>query len=216
MILKEIYLLSDDLVKTERFYTEILMCKAVSINHDALALQIGNTKLTFLKSTGVQPFYHLAFDIPNNQMEEAYKWIKNKTSVLPISTDNDIVHFPAWNAHSFYFYDNNESVLEFICRHDLDNQADKPFGCSSILNISELGIVTDDTITFSEEIRQKYGLQPYKLAVQDHFAAMGDDHGLLIIVNSGRDWFPTNKPAGKFWTKVLFSVEEKDLVLVTD
>ena len=37
---------------------------------------------------------------------------------------------------------------------------------------------------------------------QDDFVAIGDDDGLFIVVNDKRNWYPTNKPSGKYWTTI--------------
>jgi hypothetical protein len=38
---------------------------------------------------------------------------------------------------------------------------------------------------------------------------LGTDTGLFILVEENRDWYPTDKKAKSFWTKVLFLNNEK-------
>src|SRR5439155_2935079 len=98
-----------------------------------------------------------------------------------------------WHAHSVYFLDAAENVLELIARHDLPNASDEPFGPASLLEVSEVGLPVrdvDEAVAFIErELRQ-----PLFSGDREHFAALGDHRGLFILVPLGRPWFPTDKP----------------------
>ncbi|HLF50923.1 glyoxalase [Flavobacterium sp.] len=205
MNILELELLSDDINQTEVFYNEVLGLQTVSKNISSVSFAAGATKLTFRASENKRPEYHFAFDIPNNKLLEAFAWIEKKTEILEVIPPDKIADFYNWNAKSFYFYDNDGSVLEFIARYDLDNASEKPFDGSSILSVSEVGFVSKNVAQQSDEIIEKYGLSVFsKQPKGKKFIVLGTDTGLFILVEENRNWYPTNKKAKSFWTKVLF------------
>lgn len=206
MRIKELHLLTNHLKDTAQFYTQVLGATVKAENEQELSLLLGETLIYFQNSPEENPVYHLAFDIPRNKLEEAYHWLKERTTILPVTADTEFSDFQLWNAKSFYFYDNNENLLELICRYDLDNDSDLIFDDSSILYVSEIGLVSDDVPFLAETLMNKYGLEVYsKQPAQDNFTALGDEEGLLIIVNADRNWFPTEKKAKSFRTKIVFN-----------
>ena len=200
-----IELLTDDINKTEVFYNEILGLKTISKNKSSVSFATVSTKLTFRSSVNVNPVYHFAFDIPNNKLMEAFAWIEKNVEILEIIPPDKIADFYNWNAKSFYFYDNNGNILEFIARYDLDNTSEVPFDGSSILSISEIGFVSKDVSQLCDELFDKYGLEVFsKQPKLNKFIVLGTDTGLFILVDENRDWYPTQKKSKSFWTKVLF------------
>ena len=205
MRIKELHLLTNNLKDTVRFYTQVLGATVKEEKEEELSLLLGETLISFQNSPEENPVYHVAFDIPGNKLEEAYQWLKQRTTILPVTAETEFSDFQLWNAKSFYFYDNNGNLLELICRYDLDNNSDLIFDGSSILYVSEIGLVSDDVPFLAETLMNKYGLEVYsKQPAQDNFTALGDDEGLLIIVNADRNWFPTDKKAKSFRTKIIF------------
>ena len=107
-----------------------------------------------------------------------------------------ITNFEAWNANAVYFYDNNGNLLEFISRHDLENASTENFSSKSILNISEIGIVTENPLELGNRLIEKHTLEFFsKNNNIEVFSALGDDEGLLIIVKPNRNWYPTQTPS---------------------
>ena len=105
-------------------------------------------------------------------------------------------NFESWNAQSFYFRDLNGNLLEFICRYDLPNAASKEFTASSLLYISEIGIVTGNVHELMGDLKARYGIGTFiKQPPLENFAVLGTEEGLLIVVQKGRNWFPTQIPA---------------------
>lgn len=206
MEIKELQIITNQLEETERFYTEILNVPTQERTGDKVSFLIGRTKLSFVLDTAlVQPVYHMAFDIPKNQLMEAYNWLKQRINIIPVSPETDFSSFELWNAKSFYFHDNNDNVLELICRYDLDNESDIPFD-GSLLAVSEIGIVSDDVPFLAETIMNKYGLEVYeKQPAQDNFTVLGDEQGLLILVNEDRNWYPTTQKAKLFPIKMVIN-----------
>ncbi len=84
-----------------------------------------------------------------------------------------------------------------IARHDLENATPRPMGGHSLLGVSEIGLVTEDVRDTVPSLRSGLGLRIYRGSVDEAFTALGDEHGLLIVVKRGRVWFPdTGKEAG--------------------
>ncbi|MGZ8559245.1 MAG: hypothetical protein ACXWWC_12965 [Chitinophagaceae bacterium] len=169
----------------------------------SIKISAGQSILQFNKVNNQSPFYHFAFTIPANKFDGAFAWVNNRLELIPLTPASSIADFKNWNAKAFYFYDNNQNIVEFIARFDLDNNSDKEFDGSSIFSISEIGIVVDNANAYSEKLLEGYGLNFFsRQPPQDGFVAIGDDHGLLIVVNNKRSWYPTSKPAARFWTAI--------------
>ena len=213
MKIKELHLLSDNIIETELFYNNVLNVKTEDKNLNTVSFNVGSTKIIFIQTkTNIKPVYHFAFDIPNNKFEEAFEWMKARTQLIPVIDENNFVSkFDLWNAKSFYFYDNNLNLLELICRFDVNNETKKPFDSSSILYASEIGIVSESASQTADFLINKYGIKEFtKQAGTDSFTALGDDYGLLVLVNNQRNWFPTNDLAKSFPTKIVFDNETNE------
>ena len=205
MNILELELLTDDLNKTEVFYNDVLGLQTISKSEVHISFKTGATKLTFRTAENLNPVYHFAFDIPKNKLMEAFSLIEKKTEILEVIPPDKIADFYNWNAKSFYFYDNYGNIIEFIARFNLDNASEKLFDGSSILSISEIGLVSKNASRQSDELFEKYGLTPYlKQPKLDKFIVLGTETGLFILVEEKRNWYPTDKKAKSFWTKVLF------------
>ncbi|MFV5696152.1 VOC family protein [Flavobacterium sp. LB3P122] len=205
MNILKLELLTDSLDETELFYNNVFGLKTISKTDSSISFETGSTKLTFRSSENLKPVYHFAFDIPNNKLGEAFAWIEKKTKILEVIPPEKIADFYNWNAKSFYFYDNNGNILEFIARFSLDNASDKEFNWASIISVSEIGFVTKNVSLLSDEMFNKYGLFIFsKQPKLNKFIVLGTDTGLFILVEENRDWYPTQKKAKSFWTKVVF------------
>ncbi|WP_316822683.1 VOC family protein [Pedobacter gandavensis] len=207
MEIKVLQLITNHLIETERFYNQVLNLNTLDKSSDEVSFLIGRTKLSFVqKETIEKPVYHMAFDIPKNQLMEAYEWLKQRTKIIPVTPETDFSNFELWNANSFYFHDHNENLLEFICRQDLDNASEQAFDGSSLLAITEIGLVSEDVPFLAETLMAKYGLEVYeKQPAQDNFTVLGDEQGLLILVNEDRNWYPTDQKAKSFPVKMVIN-----------
>lgn len=210
MSILEIQLLTADISQTKKFYHEILGLEILRADDSSIKFSAGLSTLIFKKANDKAPFYHFAFTIPSNKFEEAHAWASKKVQLLPITPTSTIADFKNWDAKAFYFYDDNQNIVEFIARFDLNNNSDRPFEGSSIFSISEIGIVVDNAKAYSERMLREYDLNFFsKQPPQDDFVAIGDDNGLFIVVNDKRNWYPTSKPSGKYWTAIKFEQEGK-------
>jgi catechol-2,3-dioxygenase len=207
MNIEAIEIHTTDLRQTELFYSEILNFRVLEKNRERISFEAGTSVLTFKSDKHFErPIYHFAFNIPNNQLKEAIEWLNGRVYFLTVDTEKDsyVADFSSWNANAIYFQDNNENILEFIVRYDVDDQSECPFTGQSVTCISEIGIVTDNVPECIRTLIEAYDIQLFpKQAPQPRFAALGDDHGLLIVSETDREWFPTTIPAGKFPLKVI-------------
>ncbi len=205
MKIKTITIQTADIKATTAFYHDLLGIPVQAQQQDRITFSIGSSLLTFETGTTDQPVYHLAFDIPHNQLEAAYAWLSQKTEVLPVAEGSVFSEFERWNARSIYFFDNNGNILELICRLDLDNASGVAFDAGALLHISEIGIVCKAVPAYVQTLQQQYGLPLYtKQPPADNFTVLGDEEGLFVLVEEGRSWFPTQIAARAFPLDITF------------
>lgn len=180
------------LEKMKGFYHRLLGLPIVQDSPAKLSVVTGQTRLTFTPAKEGSPFYHFAFNIPENKILAAHDWQKERTPLLPIPATlrdsrfpDDVVDYSHWNAHSVFFFDPAENVVEYIARHDLKNSAKGPFTTKDILYASEIAFVVDDVAVACEKIKLAAGVEQYRGA-SDQFAALGDENGLLLVMKRRR------------------------------
>jgi extradiol dioxygenase family protein len=204
MFIQSLHLHTNDLEATKKFYTELLQVPVITESEKSISFAFGHSTLNFRASLESNPFYHIAFSIPNNKLEEALQWISNKTAILPYSETEMIADFTGWNAKSFYFHDNNENILEFITHYDLKTSSTQPFNAALITGICEIGVTVEEVEHACKEFHTLFHLPYFPKGPQLHdFGVMGDANGMFIVSKTGRGWLPTFRPCEKHWTKVL-------------
>ena len=215
MPLKEIKLQTKDISSLYDFYQNILVLPVTKQGSTEILITAGKTNLIFEEVIGdTNPFYHFAFNIPSNKIEEALQWLTGRVALLWMEDYKGyIADFINWHARSVYFKDPAGNILEFIARTDLHDAAGEPFSSLQIRNISEIGIVLPIE-KFDEEVKhllQKFQIDYFsKQPPMKHFRAIGDDEGLLIDVPEHRNWYPTSVPGGIFSLTVKFENAGKD------
>jgi catechol-2,3-dioxygenase len=196
MKLQHIQIQTNNIQETTSFYQDILELPIIEKTSGSVTIQAGNSTLKFIENPQFKSIHHFAFNIPENKLEEAIDWCKSKVDLIFIEDQKVITNFENWNANAVYFYDNNGNLLEFIARHDLNNAQTEVFSSKSILNISEIGIVNENPLELGKQLIAKHGLEFFsKNANSEFFAAVGDDEGLLILVQPNRNWYPTQTPS---------------------
>jgi len=178
------------------FYGKTLDLRVYNERADRFTVEAGETTITFVASAeivdGRAPFYHFAFNIPENKIVKALEWQKARTPMLAIPERNraegfppEVVDYRHWNAHSVFFLDPAGNVVEYIARHDLKNGDASAFGWSDILYVSEIGLVVDDVAAAAGTLKDMAAVVPYK-GGDGTFTAMGDEYGLLLVMKRGR------------------------------
>jgi catechol-2,3-dioxygenase len=187
-------LCSAPLAKMRDFYHQLLGLRVMDEQADRLTLGAGGSRLTFVKAGPGEgkPFYHFAFNIPENKLLAARNWQKERTPLLPIpprlrdpNYPGDVVNYSHWNAHSIFFFDPAQNVVEYIARHDLQNCAPGDFSTRDILYASEIGLIVDDVPAMSAHVREVIGVKQYR-GGDEQFTALGDEYGLLLVMKRGR------------------------------
>jgi hypothetical protein len=70
------------------------------------------------------------------------------------------------------------------------------FNSSHILNVSEIGLPSEEVIKFAEELCTWLNVSVFRQEPQGNFTPVGDDDGLLILPAVDRIWYPnTGVPA---------------------
>lgn len=214
MKLEHIQIQTSNIQQTTAFYQDILGLSIIENDSESISVKAGNSILKFIENTEFKSIYHFAFNIPENQLEKAIEWCKNKVDLIFIENKNIITHFENWNAHAVYFYDNNGNLLEFIARHDLNNTQTEEFSSKSILNISEIGIVNENPLELGNQLIAEHDLNFFsKNNNSEVFSAIGDDEGLLILVKPNRNWYPTQTPSESNKTEIILESNENIIEL---
>jgi hypothetical protein len=178
----------------ERFYAGTLGLPIVARGERRLTIAAGSTQLTFVAAPAKSghPFYHFAFNIPENKIVDALTWQKERSPLLPIPErlrdpkyPPEVVDYRHWNAHSIFFLDPGGNVVEYIARHDLKNAAGGVFSARDILYASEIAFIVDDVTAAATTLKRVVGVDQYR-GGDGNFTALGDEEGLLLVMKRGR------------------------------
>lgn len=190
MNIRKLELLTADLQAQRNYYSNILELPT-ELTPSGLLVRAGATELIFKQApTGFVGAYHFAFNIPENQYDTGKKWITDRIPLLKDKTGREDFESQNWNSVSLYFSDAAGNVLEFIARHDLNNGIDDEFSSSHILNISEVGLPSENVIELANELCTRLGLSVFRQEPNETFTPVGDDNGLFILPIKDRIWLP--------------------------
>jgi hypothetical protein len=194
------------LAELRTFYRERIGFPVLAEKPGEITFGAGLTPLTFVlgpgdsggsgNSAAGRPFYHFAFNIPEDKIRAAREW-QSKRSALITTPEHlrdagypdDVRHFAGWNAHSVFFWDPAGNLVEYIARHELHNGAAGEFGTADILHASEIGFVVEEAErpALSRALMKQLGLpgyEPTRLDA-DSFWALGDEQGLALLLPRG-------------------------------
>lgn len=190
MNILEVELSSVDLPGQRDFYANILELP-VNLDSAILEVKVGQTVLRFTQAPSeFIGAYHFAFNIPENQYQAAKQWIASRVPLLQDKTGKGDFESKTWNSTSLYFLDAAGNVLEFIARHTLDNASNEDFDSRQILNVSEIGLPSENVLELANDLSTRLGLSVYKQEPDENFTPVGDENGLLILPAKDRIWMP--------------------------
>jgi hypothetical protein len=185
-----------NLVKQKEFYSSLLGLPA-HLDGDSLHIQAGKTELIFKEQKDFDGGYHFCFNIPENKFTECKAWTLAKIPLLKDDKGNDEFTGGTWNSSSIYFKDSAGNILEFIARHDQKNATVEAFNSKHILQISEIGLPSQDVISFAKDLCSTLGVDVYRQDFNETFTPIGDEDGLLILPVENRIWYPNTGVSAK-------------------
>jgi hypothetical protein len=211
MLVKRLELLTSDLIAQRDFFANVLELPS-HLESDSLLVKAGKTDVVFNQAPpNWEGAYHFCFNIPENQFVYAKAWLSARIPLVKDDKDNDQFQSRTWNSSSIYFKDTAGNILEFITRHDQQNAIHAPFNSAQILQVSEIGLASQDVVAFANELCTKLGVSVYKQEPKDDFTPIGDEDGLLILPVENRIWYPnTGIPARMLSVKVDVEVNGKE------
>ena len=181
-----------DLQVQQDFYAHVLELP-VHVLADKLDIQAGKTNLIFTQaSPDFEGAYHFAFNIPENQFLAAKEWISRRVPLLQDENGRDEFDSESWNSNSVYFKDEAGNVLEFIARHNLKNAEPGEFDSAQILNVSEIGVPSENVMAFANKLCARLNLPVFMQEPNETFTPVGDDNGLFILPIKDRIWIPNS------------------------
>ena len=190
MNIVEVRLGTADLDAAVRFYRGVLELPAV-LSGATAAITVGRTTITLVEASDVRESNHLAFTIPNNQFAAAKGWLSARVEPMQWNdSETELRLGEPWDSESVYFEGPDGILLELIARHRLPNATEEPFTSAQLLCVSEVGLGTPDVAAAFAEVRRVFGMETFA-GESPEFTTAGDQDGLLILVSTGRPWFPT-------------------------
>ncbi|WP_377888908.1 VOC family protein [Alkalihalobacillus sp. R86527] len=215
MEISKVTLKTKELKKMKDFYTETLGMPISKEWKESFQVSVGSSQLKF-SSRNVEgdPYYHFAFNIPSNQFKEAKEWLKGKVELNYEEGENE-ANFPNLPAHSFYFYDPAENVVEFISRHSIAVAREEPFSQNSFLTISEISLTVDDAIKTGQQLidigineRDNHSISEASLNF------MGDraTGAFILLVKPGRRWIFSEKTAAIYPIEIEVNMNDQIVV----
>lgn len=202
MRIAEIHLHTQCLHGQKVFYHQLFGLPLLAESPTSFTVMAGASTITFVATAEPLPAsYHVAFNIPENQLAAAKQWLAERVP-LQQNGDSDEWFFPDWNAHAVYYLDAAGNILEFIARHNLPTATQQPFAWQSILAVSEIGLATPDVRGFCQQLNARLGLERWRGNDID-FAAVGDEEGLFIVTVNGRIGLAGKWPAQPLPTTVV-------------
>ncbi len=144
-------------------------------------VKLGHSMLDFVPQEGIVCPVHFAINVSFDEIERVPNWLIRR-GVEPVLSKSGLpIAFPSWAAKSVYFYDPAGNIGEFIGREAL--------GTLNEMSISEVGVPVQGVIQIANEWKKLLKVHTYGDALEG-FEAIGDEKGLLILVDQGREWFP--------------------------
>lgn len=198
MRIKEFKIYSANIKSQKSFFVDLLGFELVYENQVLFTVKIGWSLMTFIQSDN-ELEYHYCFLIPSNKLNEALNWIEKRTNIIEIKPNKKIQYFESWNAYSFYFYDADGNIAEFIIRNDLKNDSTKIFSINDVYCINEIGVPTIDIKRTNDTLTRNLNTSFWK-GNMTSFGTNGGQDGLFLLPNyeNRENWFPTDikiKPA---------------------
>lgn len=159
----------------------------------SVEVQVGATRVELHEVNIARATLHLAWRVPPGSFDAAAKWIGRHVRLLERDGKTEFAFDRLWRARSAYWRDDNGDVLEII-EHPPVSSSSGQFDAGMVLGVDEVGIAVEDIDKDVPAIEDSLGVRRLGGASRS-FVPVGDDEGKLIVVSSGRAWFPTSATA---------------------
>src|SRR5690625_5031021 len=121
MYIRHVTIEVPDPEQSARFFVDVLAAHSTDAEN-TIEIALGHSRLTLRQGdTTPQGYYHLAFDIPENTINEARDLLRARIDILPAGDGGTITAPAHWGAHSVYFNAPGNLNLELIGRHRVPN-----------------------------------------------------------------------------------------------
>jgi len=190
MRIEQLTLPTADVAATAAYFADVLQLPV----HDA-TVTLGWSQLHLIPAGNVPVGgVHLAFNVPHNRFAAATAWLDARATRQRNAEGQEHFTFEGrWDSESIYFTGPDDLILELIARRRLPaSERTGAFHGSEMTCISEVGIPTNAVAALQTRIETTFGLAPLSTPTP-YFAPMGDDEGLLIVVDATRRWFPEQR-----------------------
>ncbi len=188
MRISRLQLATSDLAALPAFYAGVLGLP-VAPAADATTVQVGGTRVDFVAVAGDADAHHFAINIAPDTFMSAQRYMADRVELIPAPDGSEVHEFTSWDARSLYFLDPVGNVVELIARQDLPERGDPRFSVDAVIAVSEIGVVVDDMRAAVTRLCERFDAPLYD-GGGPAFAAIGDPHGLLIVVPRAREWYP--------------------------
>jgi catechol 2,3-dioxygenase-like lactoylglutathione lyase family enzyme len=195
MQIQRLCIQGDDLQQLQDFYVGKLGFP-LQATAAGMTLQCGASQLEI--QVGGKSYHHFAFNIPPDQIGAAADWLEGLGIALLPFEGHRIVPFPNWDAEAVYFHDPAGNIVEFIARKRLPASGRPQFSIDQVGCISEIGFATFTHAEHLTALNAEIGIPVFGSPTKT-FCALGDDHGLFILVDAAHKlWIPSMEPALPF------------------
>jgi catechol 2,3-dioxygenase-like lactoylglutathione lyase family enzyme len=182
-----------------RFYADTLGF-SVDDQGSSATIQVGSTQMVLQADEDQVSFYHFAFLIPDAHFEQALAYVKYRDiEIIPNrESGSDITYWENQTGRSFYFFDPDGNIAEFITRPTLGYESSNDFSIREVIKMNEIGTPVPDPMSTVETLERDFGI-PVEDRFKQHFSSTfcwyGDYSGVLLVVREGRNWYPTQLAA---------------------
>lgn len=191
MKILEVELTTTNLAASTEFYRDLLGLP-VTTQPECIAIDIGTSTLRVRAGAAFDGVHHLAFGISPLDFDSARRWLRQRTELITVAGSDIIAGPEGWDSRSLYFRGPEGILLELIARQADRAAPGSPDETPRLLSISEIGIGVPDVRETVRHLAEAFELPPFPPQLPG-FAPVGSHDGLLILANSGRTWFPTER-----------------------
>lgn len=176
---------------------------AAAFYRDVLGMPVCHTTLHTVVSIGASDLLlptdpdadarglHLALDVPADRLDLTAGWLDSHIGRIVLDGKATFDGPAGWNSRSVYVFGLEHSILEFIGRRDRKLEPSSgTFHPSEVIGVREVGVAVDSVPLSVDVLTTEAGIAQFGSG-SDTFTPVGDASGLLIMVQTGRVWFPT-------------------------